>query len=76
MATFRRFRQDIFSFRGGVIGLKNPTLSYPHGIGGNAAVRITRIVVVEFPKIVDIAKVGRAVGDNRKYPCLLRHFSF
>jgi hypothetical protein len=41
---------------------KAPTRSYPHRIGGHAAVRRTRIVVVEVAVVVDIAKVGRGVS--------------
>jgi hypothetical protein len=59
-ATFRRSsRQDVASFCGGVIGSTDPTLCYPHGIGGDPAVRITRIVVVGIAIVVDIAEVGR-----------------
>lgn len=39
--------------------IDDPTLSYPHGIGGDPAVRITRIVVVGIAIVVDIAEVGR-----------------
>lgn len=68
-AAFRRFnRQDAASFCGGVIGSTDPTLSYPHGIGGHPAVRITSIVVVGIAVVVDIAEVGRIGRGYRRHP--------
>jgi len=48
--------------------IKNPTLSYPHGIGGYAASRVTRIIPVDQSATADIAKVGSVRNNNRKYP--------
>jgi len=39
--------------------INQPTLSCPHGIGGDPTVVVVGVVVVGVAVVVDIAKVGR-----------------